>query len=56
MTLAELGKGSHHCCSNLQAVVALFGDGQLQVRAGLAPGMMLVELGLNSHRCWSFAH
>ncbi len=56
MMMVELGRNSHHCCSGLQAVlVAAPGIVLPQIHAGPAPGMMLGELVLNSHRCLSFA-
>lgn len=57
MTLGELGRSSHHCCSRLHAVVvAAWGYVvHWQTHAGLAAGMMLAELELSSHLCLSFA-
>lgn len=57
MTLVELGRSNHHCCSSPLAVVVPGADVvHSQIHAGLAPGMMSVELALSSHRCLSFAH
>ena len=47
-TLGGLGRSSRHCCSNLHAA-------HWKSHAGLAPGMMLVELAQSTHRCLSFA-
>lgn len=57
MMLVALGRSSHYRCSSLHAVVlaAWLHVEHRQIRAGLALGMMLVELGPSSHQCLSFA-
>lgn len=56
MMRVELGRSSHHCYSNLKAVIVGYsGIVNPRIHADPAPGMKLGELGLNSHRCLSFA-
>ena len=56
MTLVELERSSHHCCSSTHAaLVAWPGVARPQIHADPALDMMLVELALNSHRWLSFA-
>ena len=55
--LVGLGRSNrHYRCSSLHSVTvaAWVNAGHSQIHAGPVPGTMLVELGLNSHRYWSF--